>query len=102
MEDKILKKILEIDDDTYIIFFDYGCRYSEGALDLLRKSDVKYKGYQIVDIEGGLTYLINVLKKHANDIDFTSDHNTKPVIFFNKKFIGGFTELDKLINTHQN
>ena len=61
MEESILSKILDAKPDYYIIFFDYGCRYSENALELLRDSNVKYKGYQIIDIPGGLSELIKIL-----------------------------------------
>lgn len=98
MEDKIIKKILDASPETYVIFFDYGCRYSENALDLLRKSGSKYKGYQIIDIDGGLSYLTDMLSKHADMFQFDLDHKTKPVIFLNKKFIGGYSELSNLIN----
>lgn len=100
MENKIINKIVDADPTTYVIFFDYGCRYSEGALELLRKSSKEYKGYQIVDIDGGLNYLISVLNKHKSEINFDPSHKTKPVIFINKNFIGGYTELEKIFNHH--
>ena len=98
MEEKILNKIMNAETDVYVIFFDYGCRYSENALELLRKSNVKYKGYQIADIQGGLTELTNILAKNSDKMNYDISHKTKPVIFFNRKFIGGYTELNNLLH----
>ena len=43
----------------------------------------------------GLTQnsLIKIFSDHKNEIDFNLNHTTAPIIFYNKKFIGGSNEL---------
>jgi len=93
----IIRKILDADADTYIIFYIEECPYCLSALELLRNSNVKYKGYIIDKISGGMPELLNVLTKYSRSINFNVNHQTKPIIFYNRKFLGGANELsDKL------
>lgn len=94
----IIKKIIAAEPDTYVIFFVYECPYCQRALELLRKSNVKYKGYNINDINGGMTTLLEVLNKNNELVGFNKNHRTKPIIFFNRKFLGGSDELAKHFN----
>lgn len=94
MEKKILKAI-NSNTDTYIIFFSYSCGYSVNALNLLKKSKLKFKGYDIDKI-CSLSELLNILI--SSNIDFDKHHRTKPIVFYNGKFIGGYTELNSIIN----
>lgn len=93
----IIKKILDADPNTYVIFFTYDCFYSIKALDLLRQSGEKYKGYDIDTIDGGLTKLLKVLNEQKKIINFDPNHRTKPIIFLNGKFIGGYDDLKKYL-----
>ena len=95
--DPIISKIIESDPNTYVIFFMYGCFYSERALKLLRESGVAYKGYDISTIKGGMKELLDVLNKNATLINFDVKHRTRPIIFLNGKFIGGSNELAKIL-----
>ena len=97
-EQKIIEKIVQANHGTYVIFFVYGCPYCEKALSLLRSSHVLYKGYNINEIDGGMKNLLIVLDKHKDQLNFDSSHKTKPIIFYNGKFIGGFSELSKILN----
>lgn len=94
-----ISKITESLPNTYIIFFDYGCGYSESALNIFRSKGLNYKGYEISKIDGGISQLLRTFNSHRDAIAFNPDHHTKPMIFFNKKFIGGFNELNKLISS---
>lgn len=94
----IIDKIINADRDVFVIFFTYGCHYSEQALDLLRQSNVLYKGYDISDINGQMPKLLEILNENAKLIGFDSNHRTRPIIFLNGKFIGGYNELSKLIS----
>lgn len=91
--DPIINKIINTDADTYVIFFVHNCPYCENALNLLRKKSVKYKGYDINSINGGMSQLLNVLNENASLIAFDSTHQTKPIIFLNGKFLGGYDNL---------
>lgn len=96
-EQKIIEKIVQANPGTYVIFFIYGCPYCEKALSLLRNSNVVYKGYNINEIKGGMEYLLMILNKHKDQLYFDPSHKTKPIIFYNGKFIGGFSELSKIL-----
>ena len=95
MANPIINKILTADDNTYVIFFVYECPYCRRALEMLRKYNIKYKGYNINDIKGGMPELLQVLNSNAEIIGFNTSHRTKPIIFLNKKFIGGSDDLAK-------
>ena len=94
----ILDKILYADPDTYVIFYVSTCPYCQGALNLLRNKRVKYKGYNINDIKGGMTELLSVLNR-SDRISFNPNHQTKPIIFLNKKLIGGYDDLQNYLGT---
>jgi glutaredoxin len=95
INDPIIQKIINANPNTYVIFYIDTCPYCKSALNLLRKSNVSYKGYDINKIPGGMKRLLNVLKMNANNLNFNISHQTKPIIFYNKNFLGGFNELSK-------
>lgn len=100
-ENPIIKKILNADPDTYVIFFVYECPYCTRALRMLRESGLKYKGYNINDINGSMPKLLKVLNDNAELVGFNRNHRTKPIIFLNKKLIGGSDDLSKyLLSIH--
>lgn len=94
----IINKIITADPDTFIIFFVRECIYCEKALELLRSTNSKYKGYNINTINGGLEKLLNELKENAEMLNYNPNHRTKPIIFYDKKFIGGLRELTEFMN----
>lgn len=93
----IVNKIVYAEPNTYIIFYDPACGYSKKALADLRSSKKPYKGYDITQIKGGLPKLIDTLTSNAELIGFNTSHHTKPVVFYDGKFIGGSTELEKYL-----
>lgn len=94
---QIIDKITSSPPSTYVIFFTDGCYYSQKALNLLRNSGVHYKGYDIDTINGRMDKVLSVLKDNAGLVGFDVGHKTRPIIFYNGKYIGGADELDKLI-----
>ena len=94
----IIQKIINVEPNTYIIFYVPECTYCQQALDLLRTSNVKYKGYNIHQINGSMQNLLEILKQNATLIGFDSSHRTKPIIFLNGKFLGGTRELSKQLH----
>lgn len=89
----IINKIISADANTYVIFFAYGCSYSEKALNFLRKNNLTFKGYNIDSIKGSLEKILGIFKQNAQLINFDINYRTKPLIFINGKFIGGYNEL---------
>ncbi len=94
----ILEKILNSAPDTYIIFFKKTCPFCIRTLDKLRKSKLNYKGYNIDSINGKTPRLLDLFIKHKDKINYDPNHSTIPIIFFNKKFIGGYDKLIEHIN----
>ena len=88
-----IKKIIDADPDTYIIFYVPECPFCRRALELLREKKVSYKGYNIHDIKGGMPRLLEMINKYADWFAFDKKHRTKPIIFKNKKFLGGADQL---------
>lgn len=93
----VIKKIISAKPGTYVIFFVYECPYCNAALDLLRRSGAAYKGYNINHIKGGMQRLLEILNQNKELIGFNSEHTTKPIIFLNGKFLGGYDELKEKI-----
>ena len=90
---KVMNKIINSDPDTYIIFYDPDCKYCMNSIYLFRDNAVAYKGYQIHKIPGGLKTLLNIFKCNSEELEFNNYHTTKPLIFHNGKFVGGYDEL---------
>jgi glutaredoxin len=97
MDQKILDKITQ-NPNCYIIFYSQWCTYSLRALDLLRSNNVCYKGYLIESIKGDMPYLLSVFKSNTDKLNYDNNHNTRPIIFYDSKYIGGYSELNALFN----
>jgi glutaredoxin len=100
----IIEKITNTKPDTYIIFYYPECPYCKNALNILREHTQKgiiagYKGYNIHNMSGGITQLLDSLTQNADLIKFKIDHTTVPMIFWNGTFIGGSDSLSAHINT---
>ena len=91
LDQVILKKITQ-PTDCYIIFYSNWCKYSLNALSLLRSRNACYKGYEIESIPGGMDYLLKLFNS-TSELNFNPMHKTRPMIFYNGKFIGGYSEL---------
>lgn len=94
----IIDKIINANKNTFVIFFVSDCGYSQSALQLLRQNKLAYKGYDISKIDGGMSELLSVLHNNSQKIAYDINHITKPIIFFNGKFIGGYDKLFNFIN----
>jgi glutaredoxin len=89
-EESTIKKI---DNNNYCIFYSEECGYSKNALKLLQDRREKFKGYIIEKNYSSKDELLKILRKNAHKNGFDINHTTKPIIFYNNKFIGGYTEL---------
>lgn len=92
--DKYTKKILE-NQDKYVIFYSEWCGYSKKAIAYLEEKGVPFKGYIIDKIKGNLKELTDNLKKTISLTNFDISHITRPIIFKNGSFLGGYSELVK-------
>lgn len=96
MTNKFIKKILE-NSDKYVIFYSDWCGYSIKAIELLKQLEIPFKGYIIEDIGGMNKLLSSLIQKHKK-INFDPNHKTRPIIFNKGVFLGGYSELQSLIN----
>lgn len=95
-ENDLINKIKR--HNTFVIFYIPDCPYCQAALKLLKDKNVPFKGYNIYSINGGFPVLYDALSKNANKINFINSHKTKPIIFYNGNFIGGYDNLIKFLN----
>lgn len=93
LEKDILELLYNAKNGEYTIFYVSYCPYCNSSLDLLKKNKLVYKAYDISKY--GFAKLLNIFRTFKNDqiINFNINHTTKPIIFFNGKFLGGYTEL---------
>lgn len=90
---KIIKKIID-NYGKFIIFYSPWCPYSINAIKLIDSKTSKYKAYEIDEEKGlGLAYILKNCISNAELLQFDCNHKTRPLIFYKKKFIGGYTEL---------
>ena len=87
-----IEKKINTNKDTYIIFYVPECPYCIKSLKLLRESGFKFKGYDIHKIKGDFEGLYILLISMV-EIKYDKQHMTKPIIFFNNEFIGGYDQL---------
>lgn len=72
--------------DKFVIYWSPDCKYCVKALALLQKQNTIHAAVVIDDFPA-------LLKKMRGKIP--ESHKTKPIIFLNGKFLGGYTDLAK-------
>lgn len=75
------------------------CPYCQKAVQVLNRlaNQVPVKNIILEDIDGNLPATLNYFNKNGTKYSFNHDHKTRPLIFFNGKFIGGLQELMRFI-----
>lgn len=91
MTNIIVKKILD-NDTKFTIFYSEWCPWSVKAVNLLKEKNVKFKGYIIDKICKDVKTLSKYFLEDSS-INYDPNHLTRPIVFKNKKFVGGYTEL---------
>jgi glutaredoxin len=95
--DKLYKKIYN--DKKDVIFFGLSyCEYCKKTLELLKKNKISYKYYTIDKYYNIFFNVLNEVLKLYPNLEIDQNHKTVPVIFFKKKFVGGYIELKKIFN----
>ena len=92
---KLYKKINNNDKEIIIFGLSY-CVYCNKSIELIKKNRNSYK-YYLIDKHFNLFFKIflEVTKLYPNLL-INIEHKTVPIIFYKKKFIGGYDELIKL------
>lgn len=90
--DKFTKKILK-NEGIWTVFYSDWCGYSKRALEYMKRNEIPFKGYKIDKINGGMDRLLKCLGDTCDITGFDTSHRTRPIIFNNGKFVGGYTEM---------
>ena len=93
---KLYKKINK-NNDVVIVFGLSTCGYCNAAIEYLNKNSIPYKYYKINKYYNIFFKILLKLVKIHPELMFDITHKTFPVIFINKKFIGGYSDLIKLL-----
>lgn len=86
-----------IKTEECVILYSPWCRYSRMALELLNENRIQCVSIKIEDINDTMSQIVSQLAKSGIP-NFDGTHRTRPMIFIDGKFIGGFSELQKLLN----
>jgi glutaredoxin len=90
--DKLYKKINK--NNTVVLVFGIStCGYCKAAIKYLQEKNIPYKYYKIDKYYNIFFKILTKLNKKHPDLIYDTNHLTYPIIFINKKFIGGYSEL---------
>lgn len=96
-----INKLYEkINNNTHFVVFGLStCIFCKKTIELLDTKGIKYK-YYLIDNFFNLFFntFINLSQTYPN-LDIDPTHKTVPVIFYKKKFIGGYTNLIKIFGS---
>ena len=87
-----------INNKKKIIIFGLSyCNYSKQSIEYAIKNKLPYEYYEI---DKYYNIFFNIIKKIDNDksLNFREEHRTFPVLFYKKKFIGGYVDFIKYFN----
>lgn len=90
---KVLKNV-----NIFTIFYSNWCIWSIKAIKLLKQHNVKFKGYKIDKIDGGVKFL-SIKFLENSSLNYDPNHLTRPIIFKDCKFLGGYSDLEKYFQT---
>lgn len=79
----------QVKSATWFVFTKEGCSYCQKAKDLLKKEGLRFKERKITDK--------NKEKVYADVDGYTKKYRYYPMIFNRGKFVGGYTELEKML-----
>lgn len=98
LQKAIIEKVSNKNEVEYIIFYGSYCPYSIEAIKILQDHNLRFKGYDLDNIEGGKDFVLKVLRKlNCKNKDKLLAHNTKPIIFNKNIFVGGCSELKQYL-----
>lgn len=91
---KILNKI-NTNANTYLIFGISTCGYCKKTLVYMKEKNLQYKYYEMDKYYEIFIPILEKLIRLNPSLQINPEHRTFPVIFYNKKFIGGYSDLSK-------
>jgi len=99
----IISKTLQIlykinnNNNIFLIFGISNCKYCNNSKDLLNLNFLQYKFYNVEKYRNIFISILHELNNFDNNLNIDLSHQTFPAIFYNQKFIGGYTQLEKFI-----
>ena len=93
---KIIKSKIMNNPNNLIIFGLQDCPYSKESIKYSIKNNINYKFYNIEKYKDDFYKIINMIRESNPKFLINPTHKTFPLIFYNEKFIGGYSELNKM------
>lgn len=84
--------INKIKTSEYSILYSPWCGYSKAALALLKEQNISPQKFDIEKINGSMNEIRTALS-NVKSIGFPFEYSTRPMIFVNGEFLGGYQEL---------
>ena len=81
--------------NIYLIFGISTCNFCKKTLVYMKEKNLQYKYYEIDKYYEIFIAILEKLIKLNPSLQINPEHRTFPVIFYNKKFIGGYSDLIK-------
>ena len=96
MDSKALKLYKKINnaENIFIIFGSSYCGYCKNTKKYLKSKNISYKYY---NIDKDYHIFFNLLKQVNKNLQIRTNPRTFPIIFYKKKFIGGYVDLINII-----
>lgn len=95
LEKVVYDKIINNQDYITIFGLSY-CMYTQQALALVKKYNLKFKYYSVDKYHSKFINVIRNISNYDSSINIDVNHTTFPIIFIKSKFIGGFDKLNKI------
>ena len=77
------------------------CPYCQESLEILqtlnRQHQISLKNVNLDEVEGGKSRVVHFFKANADKYGYDKNHDTRPIIFFNRRFIGGNSDLKRFL-----
>lgn len=110
----IIDAIKKAPSNTFVIFYTMDCGYSMRALEYMEKNNISYIKKNIYAIkfksknaqkqypsDANMNLLLQVFTKNKLQLNYNILHKTRPIIFYNGLFIGGYDDLINFVNENR-
>jgi glutaredoxin len=93
-----ISELIEIiKHSEFVILYSPWCGYSKNALQLLDQKRISHKSVDFDKINASMEQIRRQLSKERS-LRFPESYSTRPMIFINGKFIGGYTDLKTILS----
>lgn len=89
--------IQKIKSYEWVILYSPWCGYSKSALSLFKNNKISPVTIDIENINGSINEIRTELHNHKS-LQFPFDYSTRPMIFLNGKFLGGYQQLNEYLS----